>query len=63
MRFYNRVVLMHRKQIWQPWVYQVFDDAFVYQRSTCVVSGPIDVELRHGTCSTRRLGNSVRCVL
>lgn len=22
MRFYNRVVLMHRKEIWQPWVYQ-----------------------------------------
>ncbi|CAF4284106.1 unnamed protein product, partial [Adineta steineri] len=22
MRLYNRVVLMHRKQIWQPWVAQ-----------------------------------------
>lgn len=23
MRLYNRVVLMHRKEIWQPWVAQV----------------------------------------
>ncbi len=23
MRLYNRVVLMHRKQIWQPWIAQV----------------------------------------
>ena len=22
MRLYNRVVLMHRKQIWQPWIAQ-----------------------------------------
>lgn len=29
MRLYNRVVLMHRKQIWQPWVAQVIYHNFI----------------------------------
>lgn len=33
MRFYNRVVLMHRKQIWQPWIYQVFEEFFIEKKN------------------------------